>query len=306
MKIIKIILGVLVFASLASCQQSDIDSASSGDAIVPVKLTASFNSERTKVSYEFLPDSSDADHCDLQPSWETGDKVVGFDEHNKTYTFTVSTLDGGYAILEGNAPLNCTLHLIYFPGAKAEDINGGKMIVNYDNQNGNKTMPAVMLADGDVINGTGGFFFRNAGATLSFELIHTYNDTPFPSDAKINKITIEGFNISEALIELDENNKLKLTSKDNGLETISTGSGFVNVDYDPDPDGVNLIPKVMPTIALPDACILTKISFHFTNEDEYLFTPIYRGKAKDDIETKYYLHADKHYIFYDLYCAKQD
>ena len=202
-------------ALLASCQRQDIETGDmsglmpAGEGLVSASLTASF--VQTKVTY------SETTSMNLKPSWTEGDIVIGFDQDKRNYSFTVSSVDAdGNATLEGSTPLNCTLHLIYLCGADKDDIKSGSLLVDYTGQAGDGTMPAVMVADGEVAFGSGNFHFRNAGAVIGINATKGV-----PNGSIISKITVYGDNISAATITLSSN-KLALTAGGDTNESIST------------------------------------------------------------------------------------
>lgn len=207
---------VVALGFLASCQRDAIVPDSlSGQELVPVTLKASM--VQTKVTYD------ETSKRNLQPSWEKNDKVIGFDENAKTYEFEVSAVEtDGSATLTGTAPAKCTLHLIYLCGATASSIKvEGKtasVAVDYRNQAGDKTLPAVMLANGELNLGTGEFHFRNAGAVIGIDAV-----MGVPSGKTISKVTIHGDNLSSATIALDGSG-LALTNEGSTGESISTAT----------------------------------------------------------------------------------
>lgn len=152
------------------------------------KLTATF--VQTKVSYTVTSGNN------LQPAWEVGDEIIGFDDAGNTYTLTVASVSEETATLEGSLP-DGSVHLIYKSGASASDIKSKTLTVSYDMQNGDKTMPAVMLADGTVKDGGCNFKFANAGAIIGINAVNG-----IPSGTVINKISVYGENISEAAVAL--------------------------------------------------------------------------------------------------------
>lgn len=215
-KIILLAASAAVLALLVSCQQQEPDASNAGQELVPVTLSASFDAIDTKVSYE---EEDTGSNYLLKPLWEKGtDSVIGFDENGNKYTFTVSDVVDGVATLSGDAPASCTLHLIYLCGATAEGITDSGISVSYASQSGDKTMPAVMLADGAVAYGTGNFEFHNAGAVIGVKAVKGV-----PDGSSVSSITVSGENLSAATIALD-GSSLKLTATENADDAISTAS----------------------------------------------------------------------------------
>ena len=244
---------------LASCQQQPIGTPEkdglSGNELVPVTLTASI--AQTKVTYEETAEKN------LQPDWEADDKVIGFDGNNANYEFTVSSVNpDGSATLTGVAPANCTLHLIYLCGAGKDDITSGSLSVDYNGQAGNKTIPAVMLADGEVAFGSGNFHFHNGGAVIGINATKGV-----PGGSTISKITVYGDNLSAATVGLTDG-KLALTAGGSTGESISTGDGF-SATVSSDGKGTLVGNPVL--IAVPADAKVCKISV-VVGSDNYIYT----------------------------------
>ena len=240
---------------LTSCQQQVLDAPDAdgiaGKELVPVTLTASFI--QTKADYtETLAKN-------LQPVWEADDKVIGFDENNTNYEFIVASVAAdGSATLTGEAPANCTLHLIYLCGANKDEITSGSLSVSYDGQAGDKTMPAVMLADGNVFFGGGEFHFSNAGAVIGIDAVKGV-----PNSSTVSKITVYGDNLSAATIALS-GSTLALTADGSTEESISTGTlSGVTVT-----DGIGTLSEQV-LIAVPAGAKVKEVSVEI---DSYIYS----------------------------------
>ena len=208
---------IAAVAMLAVSCQKEIAPASEDSNNQPKgKLTATIT--QTKVSYA-------ENGNDLQPAWEVGDKIIGFDDAGNTYTLTVASVSAETATLSGSVP-DGALHLIYKSGAKASDISAKTLAIDYTAQAGDKTMPAVMLADGTVTDGSCDFAFANAGAIIGISAVNGV-----PSGATISKITIEGSNLSAATVALS-GSALALTAATAATDAISTAalSGITVID----------------------------------------------------------------------------
>ena len=240
---------VAAIGLFASCQQQNIETPDSGSLsgkeLVTVTLKASM--VQTKVSYTETPEKN------LQPGWMAGDRVIGFDEGNDPYEFSISDIDeaSGTATLTGVAPANCELHLVYLGCATPSAIEGLSLPYefNYSGQASNTTIPAVMLADGEVIFGAGEFHFSNAGAVMGIKSVKGV-----PKDAVITKVTVYGDKLSSASIGLNDN-KLALTTGGSTGESITTGD-LTGIKVT---DGIGTLSnKVL--IAVPAEAIISKIS----------------------------------------------
>lgn len=262
MKAIKIItLAAAALGLLASCQQQAPETPGtdtlSGKGLVPVTLHASMI--QTKVSY------TETAAKNLQPKWEADDVVIGFDEDGVPYEFTVSSVKAdGSATLTGEAPVNCTMHLIYFGSATPASIEGLELpiAIDYSGQAGDMTIPAVMFADGNIAFGSGEFHFSNAGAVIGINATKGV-----PSGSTITKFTVYGDNLSAATIDLDGDDNLVLTAGGSTGESISTGTlSGVTVN-----DGVGTLSSRV-LIAVPAGAKVSKLGAT-VGSDTYFYSP---------------------------------
>ena len=277
-RIMKIASVLAAVAALASCAEKENPVSGNtevpggkGDALANTEIVATF--ESTKVSYA-------EEGTNLRPSWEVGDVVIAIADGvyaGETSRFTVKSVnEDGSAILQGRAYGNCSLHLVYCPGAK----EGTEIPVDYTAQTGaQKTMPAVMLSDGEVKEGKGEFKFRNAGAIIGISAVKGV-----PSGATISKITIEGSNLSAATIALS-GSALALTATEKANDAISVNGLNLTVN---DANGTLSSPIF---IAVPAGAKITKVSVPVTKEPETMTIPSTSADKKDidyvEIAAKY-------------------
>ena len=250
----KIITLIAAAAMLAvSCQNTELEPVDNGNSSAPGKLTATI--VQTKVSY------AETSEMNLQPAWEVGDKIIGFDDAGNTYTLTVASVSAATATLSGTVP-DGVLHLIYKSGAQASDISSKTLAIDYTAQKGDKTMPAVMLADGTVAGGSCNFTFSNAGAIIGISAVNG-----IPSGTTIGKITIEGENLSAATVTLS-GSTLALTAATAPTDAISTAalSGITTTDA----NGTLSRPVF---IAVPAGAKIAKVSVPVTKEPETMKIP---------------------------------
>lgn len=262
-----------VLGLLASCQKENVDVFSTNEELVSVTLTASMSVVETKVTYNEIDNGS---NYQLKPVWVKGtDNVIGFDENKKTYTFTVSEVDAvtGEAKITGKAPSNCTLHLIYLYGAAASSISSCNLAVDYANQKGDSTMPAVMLSDGTVTDGAGNFAFKNGGAVIGIKAVKGA-----PKGSSISKITINGENLSAATIGLNGSGNIVLTPIANPTDAISTTT-LTTVTVNDDNGTLN----APVFIAVPAGAQVNEIKVK-TDGFTYSYTPL----ASETLEANQY------------------
>ena len=250
-KIITFIAAVAMIA--VSCQKENTPADKDSNSQVEGKLTATI--VKTKVSY------TETASMDLQPSWEVGDKIIGFDDAGNTYTLTVASVSAETATLNGTVP-DGALHLIYKSGAKASDIDSKTLAIDYAAQKGDKSMPAVMLADGTVEDGACDFVFTNAGAIIGISAVKGV-----PSGAAISKFTVEGENLSEATVALS-GSALALTAATAASDAISTAtlSGVTVTDG----NGTLSAPVF---IAVPAGAKVAKVSAFVAKESSTMKIP---------------------------------
>ena len=253
----KIITLIAAAAMLAvSCQKETPETYTAGNTdsqSVPGKLTATI--AQTKVNYAEEGNT-------LLPAWEVGDEIIGFDDAGSTYTFTVASVTDGTATLYADKEINDgTYHLIYKSGASASDISSKTLAIDYTAQAGDKTMPAVMLSDGTVLNGICEFEFANAGAIIGISAVNGV-----PQDAKVTKITVEGENLSGATVALN-GSALKLTATPKTGDAISIDGLDLTVT---DANGTLSAPVF---IAVPAGAKIAKVSASVTKEPETMTIP---------------------------------
>lgn len=254
----KIASSLALTALLTSCAEkqlpdNEVIPGVRSDALASTEIVASF--EETKVSYNEIEAGS---VFNLRPQWEVGDEIIALGEGDANYMFTVKTVNKDKsAILSGNAPADCKLHLIYCPGISASNLT-----VDYTAQSGTqKTMPAVMLSDGEVVDGSGHFTFRNAGGIVGISAVKG-----IPQGTKVTKITVSGENLSEATIALS-GSALALTVTPKTDDAISVGDLNITVN---DAYGTLSSPVL---IAVPAGAVIASVSTFFPKEAETMKKP---------------------------------
>ena len=256
----RILSSLALIALLASCVEeqlpdSEVIPGFRSDAVVPTEIVAMLEQGNTRVGYEEIDKGS---VYDLRPQWEEGDEIIAIDEGGADYLFTVKTVnEDRSAILSGEAPADCQLHLIYCPGISASNLT-----VDYTSQSGSQTtMPAVMLSYGELQGGTGTFHFCNAGAVIGI-----YAVKGVPSGSTISKITVEGENLSAATIALS-GSVLTLNKTEKADDAISVDDLDLTVD---DADGTLSSPVLF---AVPAGAKITKVSVPLAKEAETMRMP---------------------------------
>ena len=208
-KILTAMAALAMVAGFASCQKgNDSVNGSSENGFNKVTVKASMP-EASKVTY-----SENGDNA-LTPAWEENDKILVINNDNSASMLDVTEINGNVATLEGEAK-DGLAHLVYMEGVNNSSWVSNKIEFSYDNQSGDNDMPAVMLADGTISNGSGEFMFNNAGAVIGI-----YNAKGVPASSAITKVTVTGSNLSKATISINDD-ALKLTATEKADDAIST------------------------------------------------------------------------------------
>lgn len=254
----KIASSLAITALLASCTEMQVPDSEvipdfRSDTVVPTEIVATFAA--TKVSYNEIDAGT---VFNLRPQWEEGDEIIALDEGGKNYTFTVKTVNEDSATLSGKAPADCQPHLIFCPGISASNL----MTVDYTVQTGAQaTMPAVMLSDGEVHDGTGNFHFSNAGGIVGISAVKG-----IPEGTTVTKITVSGENLSTAEIAIS-GSVLALTATPKTDDAISVEDLNLTVT---DTEGTLSSPVL---IAVPAGAVIASVSAFFPKEAETMKKP---------------------------------
>ena len=210
-KILTAMAALAMVAGFASCQkENDSVNGSAENGFNEVTVKASMP-EASKVTY------SENGNNALTPAWEENDKILVINEDNSASMLKVTEINGSVATLEGEAK-NGQAHLVYMEGVNTSSWVSNKIEFSYDNQSGNNDMPAVMLADGEISNGSGEFMFNNAGAVIGI-----YNAKGVDASSAISKVTVSGSNLSKATISINDD-ALILTATEKADDAISTAA----------------------------------------------------------------------------------
>ena len=269
--------------TLVSCQKDliDIDNIKDNNAADSRKesvITAVF--AHSKVSYSESNDTQNGDSV-LQPEWESGDCVFGFDDEGNTYSFSVSNISNGKATLRGDAPENARLHLIYAHGYGKDCIDGQGATLRYNLQKGDKSMPAAMVADGEVTDYSGEITFDNAGAVIGISKVKGV-----PAGSVISNVLVRGDYLTNARLSL-KGGSLCLTAQDKRYDRICTAPGF---SFTVGADG----PLSSPVfLAIPPGAIIRTV-YLTVGEDSYL----YKLKTARTAAANDYLYIDGSQEFY--------
>lgn len=188
----KILFAVCFWALLAGLTSSCSKETHPGDDEFTVTATIAGND--TKVSY-----SEDGSTHKLQPSWQSGDKIIGFDGAGNTYCYQVRGSSGKTASFElvktgeyaGTGTVNpddgTVMYMIYDPGAKATNISNKSLTFRWI-QDQTDPIPAIMTAKATVANRCLSLEFTNRTAIVGIKsprmakANHTYSSIKLSGD----------------------------------------------------------------------------------------------------------------------------
>ena len=194
------ILAVLLFA--ASCQNNGLDSEQSLTPTLNITATIS-EPDATRVTY----DVDNAVSHTITPAWTVGDKIIGFDDADQTFTFTVESIDGsGRASLDLGGYTQGTatkLYAIYYPGKTVSDFGGSAsdytLAVDLGTQDGaalTDDSPVLMCATADITAGSASLDFENQTAIIGVTRFK------LPAAATVTSVSVAGL-VTTGTIKID-------------------------------------------------------------------------------------------------------
>lgn len=160
-----------------SCQKEMENRQEISGSGTGLKVTATIADNGTKVSYQ---EDGTSPNPGLQPAWEVGDIIIGFDgnDETKTYGYEVTEInDNGVATLaiitEGDNKGTATadpadgtkMYMFYAPGTTPDKISGKSLTVSLTTQ-AKDVVPALMMAEATVTNGSLSLQFSNKTAII--------------------------------------------------------------------------------------------------------------------------------------------
>ena len=223
-------------------------------------ITATIAGGGTKVSY------AEVEGHTIQPGWELGDKIIGFDDKGATYGFEVTAVDGGKATLaritdneykgsaESNPADGTQMYMFYAPGTKPSAIKDRSLTVSIASQDKN-AVPALMSAQAEVADNSLQLKFQNGTAIICIK-----NPTVVEANASYTGIAISGAGVmTDVEFSLDGNGILQTKY---GKE----GSVAKTVDFTSDENGQIKDSVFIATFPTESE---TTLSFTFNNQETY-------------------------------------
>ena len=259
----KILFAIILVVLSASCQKNlEVAQEATGHGFVSkLKVTATING--TKVSYV-----EDSETHALQPSWEIGDKIIGFDSKGETYCFKISEINAGRASLElitegddaGTAeedPADGTsMYMFYAPGAVKDSLHADKKMFTVSiKEQAADVIPALMMAQATVEGRAVNLHFTNETSIIAIK-------TP-----KMVKPNSTYTNIS--LFGTGVNTEVKFSVNESGtLESEPAKPGRISKKINATSDANGSIDDVIYMVSAPIG-EATKLTFQAEN-GEYL------------------------------------
>lgn len=250
-----------------SCQKEMENRQEISGSGTGLKVTATIADNGTKVSYQ---EDGTSPNPGLQPAWEVGDIIIGFDgnDETKTYGYEVTEInDNGVATLaiitEGDNKGTATadpadgtkMYMFYAPGTTPDKISGKSLTVSLTTQ-AKDVVPAIMMAQATVANGSLSLQFSNQTAIIGVKAPVMVDKNKSYTSLALSGST--GLN-TEIKFDLDGDKNLKasyqtpgtLTKELNFTSNSETGKG----------------PDVIYIVACP--ADQQNLSFKFNGTEEY-------------------------------------
>ena len=271
MKKITLLSILALLLCVVSCQISTIDNGLSADQ--GLKVTAVIdNSDATRVSY-----AVDNEAYTITPTWSVGDKIIGIDDKDQKFTFTVESVSDGVATLNAGTYTGADAHQLfafYAPGVTESDIQPGSLNVPITAQDGalNDETPVVMSASAVIEGGAVNLTFVKQTAILGLKKFK------LPKEATITSMDLNGVVTS-----------LAFTWNYEGLKVASGETGTINLkgNWATDANGVCTTPVYFSVAPQKNAQVSINMS---TGAEQFVNVTAISNLT---IEAGYYYHMTK-------------
>ena len=271
MKKITLLSILALLLCVVSCQISNVDGVLTDDGF---KVTAVIdNSDATRVTYAVDNETA----FTITPTWSVGDKIIGIDDKDQKFTFTVESVSDGVATLNAGTYTGADAHQLfafYAPGVTESDIQPGSLNVPLDTQDGtlNNETPVVMSASAEV---------TGSGVVLNFvkqTAIVGLKKFKLPKEATITSMDLNGVSTS-----------LAFTWNYEGLKVASGETGSINLkgNWAADAEGVCTTPVYFSVAPQKNAQFSISMS---TGTEQFVNVA---QVAALNIEAGYYYHMTK-------------
>ena len=269
-KAIKLFSILALLLCVVSCQISTVDNGVLGDN--GLKVTAVIDNG-TRLAY-----SVDNTAYTITPTWAVGDQIIGVDDKDQKFTFTVESVNEGVATLNVGTYVYGEAHEIkafYAPGVNQSEIKIDSLTVSLDPQEGklDAQTPVVMSAVSEIVNGAFSLTFTKQTAIVGLKKFK------LPKQATITSMELNG--VSTGVIFAWDYQGMRVTSSN------EIGSIHLKGNWETDAEGVCTTPVYFAVAPQKNAKLSLSMS---TGAEQFVnVTTI----DKLNIEAGYYYHMTK-------------
>ena len=262
---------------VVSCQISNVDNGVLTDN--GLKVTAVIdNSDATRLNYDV-----DNTAYTITPTWKVGDQIIGMDDKDQAFTFTVESVSEGVATLNPGTYTGEQAHELfafYAPGVTQADFGTLSLNVPLNPQTGvlDDEIPVVLSAKATINNGVISLSFTKQTAVLGLKKFKL----PVAEATTITSMSLKG--VATALAFTWDHEGLHVTSDIAGGEEIN-----LKGNWQTNASGVCETPVYFAVAPQKNAQISLMMS---TGSQQYFNV---NTISKLNIEAGYYYHMTKEF-----------
>ena len=269
-KAIKLFSILALLLCVVSCQISNVDNGVLKDN--GLKVTALIDNG-TRLSYDV-----DNTAYTITPTWAVGDQIIGVDDKDQKFTFTVESVSEGLATLNVGTYVPGEAHEIkafYAPGVEQTAIGVESLNVSLDPQQGqlNGETPVVMSATAEIINGSVNLTFTKQTAIVGLKKFK------LPKQATITSMELNG--VATGLVFTWDYQGMRVAASN------EIGSIHLKGNWETDAEGVCTTPVYFAVAPQKNA----NISLSMSTGSEHFFNV--NTISTLTIEAGYYYHMTK-------------
>ena len=255
---------------VVSCQISNVDNGVLGDN--GLKVTAVIDNG-TRLAYDV-----DNTAYTITPTWAVGDQIIGVDDKDQKFTFTVESVNEGVATLNVGSYVYGEAHELkafYAPGVNQSEIKIDSLTVSLDPQEGklDAQTPVVMSAVSEIVNGAISLTFTKQTAIVGLKKFK------LPKQATITSMELNG--VSTGVIFAWDYQGMRVTSSN------EIGSIHLKGNWETDAEGVCTTPVYFAVAPQKNA----KLSLSMSTGSEHFYNV--NTIDLSTIEAGYYYHMTK-------------
>ena len=257
---------------VVSCQIAGVDNGVVKDN--GFKVTAVIdNTDATRLAY-----AVDGEANTITPSWAVGDKIIGVDDKDQKFTFTVESVSGEVATLNVGTYVPGEAHEVkafYVPGVEQTAIGIESLNVDLDPQEGvlNGDTPVIMSAVSEIVNGEISLTFTKQTAIVGLKKFK------LPKQATITSMELNG--VSTGIVFTWDYQGMRVASSN------EIGAIHLKGNWETDAEGVCTTPVYFAVAPQTNANISLSMS---TGTEQFVNV---NTIAKLNIEAGYYYHMTK-------------